>query len=105
MLERLDTAGLTGLMPTVLDQLSAVVGAVGVRLLIADVEARRFEIRAGLVAGEVPRSQEIEIEGSVHGRAYTDGVLERTAIGGSPVVITPVTALHERQGVLEVTFA
>jgi hypothetical protein len=88
-----------------LDELSGEVGAVGVRLLIADVEARRFEMREGLAAGEVPRSQEIEIEGSVHGRAYTDGVLERTAIGGSPVVITPVTARHERQGVLEVTLA
>ncbi len=105
LLERLDTAGLSGLMPTLLDQLSDAVGAVGVRLLIADVEARRFEMREGLAAGEVPRSQEIEIDGSVHGRAYTDGVLERTAIGGSPVVITPVTARHERQGVLEVTLA
>jgi hypothetical protein len=105
LLERLDTAGLSGLMPTLLDQLSDAVGAVGVRLLIADVEARRFEMRPGLVAGEVPHSQEIEIEGSVHGRAYTDGVLERTAIGGSPVLITPVTARHERQGVLEVTLA
>jgi hypothetical protein len=107
LLERLDTAGLSGLMPTLLDQLSDSVGAVGVRLLIADVEDRRFEMRPGLAAGEVPHSQEIEIEieGSVHGRAYTDGVLERTAIGGSPVVITPVTARHERQGVLEVTLA
>jgi hypothetical protein len=105
LLERLDTAGLSGLMPTLLDQLSDAVGAVGVRLLIADVDARRLEMRPGLAAGEVPHSQEIEIEGSVHGRAYTDGVLERTAIGGSPVVITPVTARHERQGVLEVTLA
>ena len=105
LLERLDTAGLSGLMPTLLDELSDAVGAVGVRLLIADVEARRFEMREGLSAGQVPHSQEIEIEGSVHGRAYTDGVLERTAIGGSPVVITPVTARHERQGVLEVTLA
>jgi hypothetical protein len=105
LLERLDTAGLSGLMPTLLYQLSDAVGAVGVRLLIADVEARRFDMREGLQAGQVPNSQEIEIEGSVHGRAYTDGVLERTAIGGSPVVITPVTARHERQGVLEVTLA
>jgi hypothetical protein len=105
LLERLDTAGLAGLMPTLLDQLSDVVGAVGVRLLIADVEARRFEMREGLAAGDVPDSREIEIEGSVHGRAYTDGALERTAIGGRPVAITPVTARHERQGVLEVTLA
>ena len=73
LLERLDGAGLSGLMPTLLDQLSEVIGAVGVRLLIADVEARRFEMRPGLAAGDVPHSQEIEIEGSVHGRAYTDG--------------------------------
>lgn len=105
LLDRLDGAGLSGLMPTLLDQLSEVIGAVGVRLLIADVEARRFEMRPGLAAGDVPHSQEIEIEGSVHGRAYTDGVLERTAIGGRPVLITAVTARHERQGVLEVTLA
>jgi hypothetical protein len=105
LLERLDTAGLSGLMPSLLDQLSEAIGAVGVRLLIADVEARRFEMRDGLVAGQVPHSQEIEVEGSVHGRAYTDGVLERTSIGGSPVLIAPVTARHERQGVLEVTLA
>jgi hypothetical protein len=105
LLERLDTAGLSGLMPTLLDHLSTAVGAVGVRLLIADVESRRFEMREVLAAGQVPHSREIEIDGSVHGRAYTDGAVERTAIGGTPVVITPVTARHERQGVLEVTLA
>jgi hypothetical protein len=105
LLERLDTAGLSGLVPTLLEHLSTAVGAVGVRLLIADVEDRRFEMREVLSAGEVPHSQEIEIEGSVHGRAYTDGAVERTAIGGTPVVITPVTARRERQGVLEVSLS
>lgn len=105
LMAQLDIAGLSGLMPTLLDHLSETVGAIGVRLLMADVEARRFEMRDGLRAGVVPHSQEIEIDGSVHGRAYVDGVLERTAIGDHPVVISPVTTRHERQGVLEVTLA
>jgi hypothetical protein len=103
LLDALDAAGLSGLMPTLLDHLAPLVGAVGVRLLIADVEGRRLEVREGLKAGEGPRSQEIEIEGSVYGRAYTDGGVAHAEIDGHPVLITPVTARVERQGVLEVT--
>lgn len=103
LLDSLDAAGLSGLMPTLLDHLADAVGAVGVRLLIADVEARRFDVRDVLQAGDGPRSQEIEIQGSVHGRAYTDGGVARAEIDGRSVLITPVTARRERQGVLEVT--
>ncbi|MDP9328481.1 MAG: serine/threonine-protein phosphatase [Actinomycetota bacterium] len=103
LLDSLDAAGLSGLMPTLLDHLADAVGAVGVRLLIADVEARRFDVRDVLQAGDGPRSQEIEIQGSVHGRAYTDGGVVRAEIDGRSVLITPVTARRERQGVLEVT--
>jgi Stage II sporulation protein E (SpoIIE) len=103
LLDRLDAVGLTGLMPTLLEHLGPLIGAVGVRLLIADVEARRLEAREGLQAGEGPRSQEIETEGSVHGRAYTGGGVARAEIDGRAVLITPVTARRERQGVLEVT--
>jgi hypothetical protein len=101
--ERLDAAGLSGLMPTLLDHLRPAVGAVGVRLLIADIEARRLEAREGLQAGESPRSQEIEIQGSVHGGVYLQGSSRWTVVEGHPVVITPVAARRERQGVLEVT--
>jgi hypothetical protein len=103
LLDRLDAVGLVGLMPTLLDHLAPIVGAVGIRLLIADIEDRRFEARAGLQAGDVPRSQEIEIQGSVHGRAYTDGGVAAAEIDGRSVLITPVSARRERQGVLEVT--
>jgi hypothetical protein len=101
--ERLDAAGLSGLMPTLLDHLRPAVAAVGVRLLIADIEARRLEAHEGLQAGESPRSQEIEIQGSVHGEVYLQGTPRWAAVEGHPVVITPVTARRERQGVLEVT--
>ena len=101
--ERLDAAGLSGMMPAVLDHLRPSIGAIGVRLLMADIEARRLEAREGLQAGESPRSQEIEIQGSVHGEVYQQGVPGWTEVDGHPVVITPVTARHERQGVLEVT--
>ncbi len=90
-------------MPVLLDHLAPIVGAVGVRLLIADIEARKLEVREGLQAGEVPRSQEIEIEGSVHGRAYTAGGVAQAEIDGRSVLITPVTARRERQGVLEIS--
>jgi hypothetical protein len=103
LLDRLDAAGLAGLMPTLLDHLAPMVGAVGIRLLIADIEDRRFEARAGLQAGDTPRSQDIEIQGSVHGRAYMDGGVARAEIDGRQVLITPVSARRERQGVLEVT--
>ncbi|MEO8291898.1 MAG: PP2C family protein-serine/threonine phosphatase [Actinomycetota bacterium] len=103
LLDRLDSVGLSGLMPVLLDHLAPIVGAVGVRLLIADIEARKLEVREGLQAGEVPRSQEIEIEGSVHGRAYTAGGVAQAEIDGRSVLITPVTARRERQGVLEVS--
>ncbi len=103
LLDSLDAVGLSGLMPTLLDHLSPLVGAVGVRLLLADIEARQLEARDGLQAGEVPRSQEIEIQGSVHGRAYTGGGVAQAEIEGHPVLITPVTARLERQGVLEIT--
>ena len=62
-------------------------------------------MREGLVAGQVPHSQEIEIEGPC------TGARTRTACSSGPrseaarCVITPVTARHERQGVLEVTLA
>jgi hypothetical protein len=103
LLDGLDAVGLSDLVPTLLDHLSPVVDVVGVRLRIADVEARRFDVRDVLQAGEVPRSQEIEIQGSVHGRAYTDGGVARAQIDGRSVLITPVTARRERQGVLEIT--
>lgn len=101
--ERLDAVGLSGLMPAVLDHLRPSVDAIGVRLLMADIEARRLEAREGLQAGESPRSQEIEIQGSVHGEVYQQGMPTWTEVEGHPVVIAPVTARHERQGVLEVT--
>ncbi len=103
LLGSLDAVGLSGLMPTLLRHLAPLVGAVGVRLLIADIEARQLEAREGLQAGEGPRSQEIEIHGSIHGRAYTEGGVAQTEIDGHPVLITPVSARRERQGVLEVT--
>ena len=103
--EQLDAAGLSGLMPALLDHLRPAVGAVGVRLLMADIEARRLEAREGLQAGESPRSQGIEIQGSVHGAVYLEGTPGWTRVNGQPVVIAPVTARRERQGVLEVTLA
>lgn len=103
LLESLDAVGLSGLMPTLLDHLAPILDAVGVRLLIADMETRRFDARDVLRAGDGPHSQEIEIQGSVHGRAYTDGGVARAEIDGRSVLITPVTARRERQGVLEVT--
>ena len=101
--ERLDAAGLSGLMPALLDHLGPGVGAVGVRLLMADIEARQLEARDGLQVGESPRSQDIEIHGSVHGEVYLEGAPRWAEVDGRPVVITPVTARRERQGVLEVT--
>ena len=103
LLNRLDGAGLSGLMPTLLDHLGATVDAIGVRLLIADIEARQLEAREGLQAGETPRSQAIEIQGSVHGPVYLSGRAGSALIEGHPVVMVPVTARRERQGVLEVT--
>jgi hypothetical protein len=103
LLDRLDRAGLNGLVPTLLEHLDGSVGATGVRLLLADIEARRLEVRPGLQAGESPRSQEIEIDGSVHGAVYLEGAAAATRIDGHPVAIVPVTARRERQGVLEVT--
>ena len=105
LLDRLDGAGLSGLMPTLLEHLQPAVDAVGVRLLIADIEGRQLEAREGLQAGETPRSQAIVLQGSVHGEVYRSGERGWTPIDDHPVVITPVTARRERQGVLEVTLA
>jgi len=103
LMERLDTSGLSGLMPALLEHLSTTAGAIGVRLLIADIEARRLETREGLQAGASPRSQLIEIEDSVHGAVYADGRPALSTIEGHAVAIVPMNARHERQGVLEVT--
>ena len=103
LMQRLDTSGLSGLMPALLDHLSAAVGAIGVRLLIADIEARHLEARDGLQAGASPRSQQIEIEESLHGAVYANGRPASATIDDHTVVIVPVNARHERQGVLEVT--
>ena len=103
LLDRLDGAGLSGLMPTLLDHLRPEIDAIGVRLLMADIEARQLEAREGLQAGDTPRSQAIEILGSVHGGVYLTGEAATTRIEDHPVAITPVTARRERQGVLEVT--
>ena len=90
-------------MPTLLEHLQPAVDAIGVRLLIADIEGRQLEAREGLQAGDSPRSQAIVIEGSVHGGVYVSGAPGWARIDDHPVAITPVTARRERQGVLEVT--
>jgi hypothetical protein len=102
LIERLDGVGLRGLMPALLDVLRRVTDVSGVRLLIADIEARSFEVRDELQAGDVAPSGSIDVEGSVHGRAYTEGEVVRATVDGAPTLIAPVTARGERNGVLEV---
>jgi hypothetical protein len=102
LIEQLDRVGLRGLMPALLDVVGKVTGATGVRLLVADVEAKSFEVRRELEAGEVSSSGSIDVEGSVHGRAYKDGQVVSAVVDGAPTLIAPVTARGERAGVLEV---
>ena len=105
LIERLDRVGLVGLMPALLDVVSSAARATGARLLIADIEATSFEVRDELQAGDVGSSGAIDIEGSVHGRAYKDGVVVRAVVDDVPTLIAPVTARGERVGVLEVRLA
>jgi serine phosphatase RsbU (regulator of sigma subunit) len=102
LIEQLDRVGLRGLMPALLDVVGKVTSATGVRLLVADVEAKSFEVRRELEAGEVSSSGSIDVEGSVHGRAYKDGQVVSAVVDGAPTLIAPVTARGERAGVLEV---
>jgi hypothetical protein len=102
LLEDLNGASPARLMPVLLERLRAEVGAIGLRLLVVDLDESRLEDRRflgvgiGFVEGAVP------LAGSPQGEAYRSGVTQAVHDEGTTTISTLVAARQVREGVLEV---
>jgi stage II sporulation SpoE-like protein len=102
MLDDLNHASVAGSMPAVLDRLRPAIGAIGIRMLVVDLEETRLEDRRILCAGRGLPDGAVSIEGSAHGDAYRSGRPKVVRDQGRTTVIVPVTARQVREGVVEV---
>ncbi len=104
MLAELNDADPARVLPIVLEALSAVCGAVGVRVSFSDVEERSLVVWDAAGAALTSRTHRMDVEGSIHGKVYRSGRTERAEVDLLPAILTPVMARSERLGVLEVVF-
>lgn len=91
-----------GIVPALMAGLEAGVGAGGVRLLLADVEERLFQVCGEEGPHAVPPLASVAMDGTVHGEVYRSGRPLPASVERHPAVLVPVTARNERIGVLEV---
>ena len=102
LLDGLDGTGPATLVPLMLARLSAEVGAVGLRLLVVDLDESRLEERRILRAGVGLGAGAEPLAGSPQGAAYRSGVTQVVEGEGASTILAPVTAREVREGVLEV---
>jgi hypothetical protein len=102
LLEGLDGTGPATLVPLMLARLSAEVGAVGLRLLVVDLDESRLEERRILRAGVGLGEGAVPLAGSPQGQAYRSGVTQVVEGEGATTILAPITAREVREGVLEV---
>ncbi len=101
LLEDLNHASAARLMPVLLERLRAQVGAVGLRLLIVDLEESRLEDRRILSAGIGVAEGAVPLAGTAHGEAYRSGATQVVVDAGRTTIMAPVNARQVREGVLE----
>jgi hypothetical protein len=102
LLDDLNHASVAGTMPAVLDRLRPAIGAIGIRMLVVDLEEARLEDRRILRAGRGIPDGAMSVEHSPHGAAYRSGRPQVVQDQGRTTVIVPVTARQVREGVVEV---
>ncbi|MGZ5213934.1 MAG: PP2C family protein-serine/threonine phosphatase [Actinomycetota bacterium] len=102
LLEDLNGASPARLMPVLLERLRSEVGAVGLRLLVVDLDESRLEDRRVLGAGVGLAEGAVPLAGSPQGEAYRSGVTQVVGDESKTTIMAPVTARQVREGVLEV---
>lgn len=101
-LEDLNGASCASLVPVLLERLEAEVGAVGLRLLVVDLDESLLEDRHLLSAGIALVEGAVPLAGSPQGEAYRSGVTQVVDTDGKTTIVAPITARQVREGVLEV---
>jgi stage II sporulation SpoE-like protein len=102
LLPELNAVGPGDLTATLLAALEPSIGALDVRLLIADMEEQHLDVRAELQANQGSIHGSADMHGSVQGEVYRTGETRSTSVDGQPTIIAPVTARGDRAGVIEV---
>lgn len=102
LLPELNAVGPGDLTTTLLAALEPSIGAIDVRLLIADMEEQHLDVRAELQASAASIHGSADMLGSVQGEVYRTGEARSASLDGQPTIVAPVTARGDRAGVIEV---
>ena len=101
VLEDLNTEGPAGLVPVLLARLGGEMAAVGLRVLVVDLDETRLEARDLLTAGAGLTDGPFPVDGSPQGEAYRSGRTRVVTDAATTTIMVPVTAREVREGVLE----
>jgi hypothetical protein len=102
LLPELNAVGPGDLTTTLLAALEPSIGAIDVRLLIADMEEQHLDVRAELQTSAASIHGSADMQGSVQGEVYRTGETRSASLEGQPTIVAPVTARGDRAGVIEV---
>jgi hypothetical protein len=102
LLDDLNHASVAGSMPAVLGRLGPAIGAIGIRMLVVDLEETWLEDRGILRAGHGLLEGAVPVGDSPHGEAYRSGRPHVVHDEARTPVIVPVAARQLREGVVEV---
>ncbi len=102
LLPELNAVGPGDLTMTLLAALEPSIGAIDVRLLIADMEEQHLDVRAELQTSAGSIHGSADVQGSVQGEVYRTGETRSASLEGQPTIVAPVTARGDRAGVIEV---
>ena len=102
VLEGMNGASTARLVPMLLERLGAEVGAVGLRMLIVDLDESLLEDRRLLSAGVGLEEGAVPLAGSAQGEVYRSGATQVVDADGKTIIVAPITARQVREGVLEV---
>jgi serine phosphatase RsbU (regulator of sigma subunit) len=98
----LNGASADGLIPALLERLGPAIGAVGIRMLVVDLDESRLEDRRILRAGHGLPDGPISLVDSPHGEVYRSGTPQVVEDDQRTTIVVPVTARQVREGVVEV---
>ena len=102
LLDELNVASAAGLMPALLRRLSGAIGAIGIRMLVVDLEEARLEDRPLMRAGDGLPDGSVSLTDPWYGEAYRSGLPQVVEHAQRTTVVVPVTAREVREGVVEV---
>jgi stage II sporulation SpoE-like protein len=102
LLDDLNGASAEGLIPALLERLEPAMGAIGIRMLVVDLDESRLEHRRVLRAGHGLPDGSVSLADSPHGEAYRSGIPQVIEDEHRTTIVVPVTARQVREGVVEV---